>query len=415
MSRDKFIVAGITLAIVLAVWGFGGVRGGSDGWKSQPVYGGPALAPVNVGEFRGFSLELHGPDQPYDTYVDEIAQTGANSICMVIPGLQENAESTFIAIDARKVPSDARLKELIALAHKKKLRVLLMPIVLLEKPKSGEWRGVINPGEGAKWPDWWQNYEDYIVHYAKIAQETNTEVFMVGSELISTEEKEKEWRRVIRAARSVYRGLLSYSANWDHYKAVKYWDDLDMIGMTTYYDLTKGDKPTLDRLAQGWEPIKKEILDWRAKTVPAKPLLFTEVGWPNQVTCAEFPWDYYRSPDKPDMEAQANCFEAFFRTWIDDKNVAGMLVWEWRNYPGQKIGPDDTSYVPCGKTSMDVIRKYFQSKSAWDQSAQPPGATLPSPVPLPPEKDDTRPQPATSGPEKSATPEPPAGDEMNDE
>jgi hypothetical protein len=411
MSRDKFIVAGLTLAVVLAVWGLGNVRGGAQAWKSQPVYGGPALAPVNVGEFRGFSLELHGgdPNHPFDTYIDEIAQTGANSICMVIPGLQENAGSTYIAIDARKVPSDARLKELIAFAHKKKLRVLLMPIVLLEKPRTGEWRGVINPGDGTKWPDWWQNYEDYIVHYAKIAQETNTEVFMVGSELISTEEKEKEWRRVIRAARGVYRGLLSYSANWDHYKAVKYWDDLDMVGMTTYYDLTGKDKPTLERLAQGWEPIKKEILDWRAKTVPTKPLLFTEVGWPNQITCAEFPWDYYRSPDKPDMEAQANCFEAFFRTWIDDKNVAGMLVWEWRNYPGQKIGPDDTSYVPCGKTAMDVIRKYFQAKSAWDKSAQAPGATLPAPVALPPEKPDTNPQPATSAPEA------PSGDEMNDD
>ena len=49
--------------------------------------------------------------------------------------------------------------------------------------------------------------------------------------------------------------------------------------------------------------------------------------------------------------------------------VAGFIVWEWRSYPGQKIGPKDPSYVPCGKKAMGVIRKYFQKPSPWEEKA----------------------------------------------
>ncbi len=133
--------------------------------------------------------------------------------------------------------------------------------------------------------------------------------------------------------------------------------------MTTYYDLTDGKEPTVDVLMASWKTIKEEILQWQSKI--GKPILFTEVGWPNQETAAQYPWDYYRSADKPDPTAQANCFEAFFRTWITEKAVAGCLVWEWRSYPGQDIGPQDTSYVPCGKPALEVIKKYYRWEGPW--------------------------------------------------
>ena len=185
-------------------------------------------------------------------------------------------------------------------------------------------------------------------------------MFIVGSELISTESQEQRWRELIRRVRGLYKGYLSYSANWDHYRQVKWWDALDIIGMTTYYDLTEGKPPTLERLLASWKLIRKQIVDWQKKI--NRPLLFTEVGWPNQETCAQYPWDYYRATTRPDEGAQANCFEAFFRTWQGREEVAGYLIWEWRNHPSQKIGPQDTSYVPNGKKAMQVIRKYLRKQ-----------------------------------------------------
>jgi hypothetical protein len=96
-----------------------------------------------------------------------------------------------------------------------------------------------------------------------------------------------------------------------------------------------------------------------------KPLLFTEVGWPNQVTCANQPWNYYGAVGEPDPAAQANCFEAFFRTWMGQANVAGVLVWEWRNHPGMVGGDTDTSYIPCGKPAQQVVERYFRGLRLW--------------------------------------------------
>jgi len=326
--------------------------------------------PSAAGEFRGVSLQLHNGSEkhPYEKYVDEIAQTGANTICLVVTGYQENGSSTCIFLDLRKTPCDGRIKDLIAHARRRGLRVMVMPIVLLESARAGEWRGKIAP---TSWDGWWADYFEFVLHYAYLAEEGGAEVFVVGSELVSTESQTDRWRDLIRQVRGSFSGRLCYSANWDHYRPIDWWDDLDILGMTTYYDLTGGDEPTVERLLESWEPIKKDILAWQGKI--NRPILFTEVGWPNQETAAQYPWDYYRSQDDPAPQRQANCFEAFFRTWAGEPAVAGFLVWEWRNSDDQAIGPEDTSYVPTGKPAMQVIRKYYSM----------PARSMPGSAPLP--------------------------------
>jgi len=319
----------------------------------------PAARRTQAKEFCGFTLQLHSgwEGNPYRTYIDQIAATGANTVSFVIAAYQENGSSSSIFLDLRKAPGDQRLRNLIAYARGLGLDVTLMPIVLLENAREDEWRGKIAPDN---WDLWWTNYRDIVMRYARIAESSGVAVYIVGSELISTESHTERWRSLIADVRTVYHGRLSYSANWDHFRPIQWWDDLDIIGMTTYYDLTNGEKPTVERLMQAWKPIKKDVLQWQAKI--NRPILFTEVGWPNQETCAQYPWNYYGS-DKPDPQGQANCFEAFFKTWIDEPVVAGFIVWEWQNYPGQKTGPDDTGYIPTGKPAMDVIRKYLYTDS----------------------------------------------------
>jgi len=364
MRKDKVIILTMFILAVAGAVGFHLLRSAG---VVNPI-GGEPRTPVRVEQFRGISLQLHNsePEHPYEQYIDEIAATGANTIALVVTAYQENCASTSLFIEARKSPSDARLRKLIDHAHKKKLRVILMPIILLENPREDEWRGKIAPSD---WDAWWEDYSNYIMHYTYIAEAAGVEMFIVGSELVSTETFTERWRELIGQVRRHYAGLVSYSANWDHYRPPKWWADVDVIGMTTYYDLTGGQEPTLDVLMEAWKKIKKEVLDWQAGI--NRPILFTEVGWPNQATCGQYPWDYYCSSDDPDPQAQANCFEAFFQTWLDEEAVAGFIVWEWRNHPSQLIGPKDTSYVPCGKPALEVIRRYYQ-RGADSQPAKSP-------------------------------------------
>lgn len=338
----------------------------------------PAEAPNKPSvtrEFCGITLQLHSgwAEHPFEKYIDQISRSGANTVSFVIPAYQENGSSTSIFLDLRKAPSDKRLIGLIAHAQRRKLWVTLMPVVLLENAREDEWRGKIAPQD---WDRWWENYTNVVVRYARIAEQTGVAIFTVGSELISTELQTDRWRELIAKVRKVYTGRLCYSANWDHYQPIEWWDALDLIGMTTYYDLTDGEKPTLQRLLKAWQPIKKNVLEWRAKI--KRPLFFTEVGWPNQETCAQYPWNYYASTT-PDPEAQANCFEAFFQTWINEPAVAGFVIWEWQNNPDQTTGPQDIGYIPIGKPAMKVIQKYYRMPSPTRPATRP--ATKPADKP----------------------------------
>ncbi len=367
MQKDKALIFVLFLAVVALGLGIrylppfegGDASGVGAGGRSAPL---KPLRPANVGQMRGFSLQLQtaSAGHPYEELIDEIAATGANTIKLVVAAYQENCSSTSIFVEARRTPTDARLKKLIGHARRRGLRVVFMPIILLENPRAGEWRGKIKPDS---WDDWWEDYNNYILHYAAVAEAGGAEIFIVGSELVSTEKDHADrWRALIGRVREAFNGHLSYSANWDHYRPITWWDAVDIVGMTTYYDLTGGKEPTVPRLSAAWKDIREDILAWQKQI--GRPILFTEVGWPNQITCAQYPWDYTRNPDKPDPRAQANCFEAFFRTWIDEPVVAGFLVWEWKSRPNQYVGESDTGYVPCGKPAMKVIRKYYQYPGA---------------------------------------------------
>jgi len=353
MAEGKWTILILFLLAGLAVLGFRYIGGAA-----------PEVAPVRritprrlVGQFRGIALQMHNPgdeNHPYEKFIDEIAATGANTVCLVIPGYQENGSAASIFIDQRKVPTRQRIRKIIRHAKSKSLRIIFMPIVLLMNPQDGEWRGQIKPKD---WDEWWRQYTNYVLRYAYLCNDEKVEAFQIGSELLSTETHTDRWRALIAKVRKGFDGLLSYSSNWDHYRVPKFWDDLDMVGMTAYYDLTGGKEPTLDRLKKAWIPLRKEILDWQATI--GKPILFTELGWPNQDTCAEYPWNYYQS-EKTDPKAQANCFEAFFHTWIKDPKVAGFMIWEWRKTLGQDHSPNvDLSYVPYKKPAMDVISRYY--------------------------------------------------------
>ena len=308
--------------------------------------------------YRCIGMQIQRVDwmDKYKQSLDEIAAVGADTVKFVVDSRQENGSSSRIYLDLRMTPSAEQLADLIRYAKSKKLRVILMPIVLLDKPREDEWRGKIQP---ESWDTWWASYREMLGFFAWIAQGNGVDVLVVGSELVSTETKTEEWRETIRKVRETFKGKLTYSANWDHYSGIGFWEDLDLIGMNSYWKLGEDNDVSVEEIKKNWKKWKDEVLSFVAKK--NKPLMFMEVGWTSMENAASEPWDY-TTGDKKDDELQKRLYQGFFETWYGEPLLGGFSIWEWS--PGDGKGDHERGYTPEGKPAEGVLREWL-AKPAW--------------------------------------------------
>jgi hypothetical protein len=339
----------MALRLAWAVWVF---------FCACSVRAGEPTTPGSI-PVRGMAIQLASGYQPVETYgklIREVHELGANTVLLSVAGYMEHARAQGIYADVRRGPTPEETQALIRQGRELGLQVILMPIILLAHPRGSEWRGVIDPPD---WDEWWVQYREFIKLWADVAREGGADAFVIGSELVSTEKYTDRWREVIKAVRLHYHGRLSYSANWDHYKPVEFWDELDFISMTSYYTLADARNPTVEQIAERWTPIRKQILDWQSRV--NKPILFTEVGWCSQEGAATAPWNYYQNQKATvaGHEEQRRLYEAFLRVWGDCHKLEGVVWWEWTPDPG---GAEDFNYTPRGKPAEQVLREWFRGQ-----------------------------------------------------
>ncbi|MCK4341169.1 MAG: hypothetical protein KAY37_05535 [Phycisphaerae bacterium] len=342
------------LAVTALMWA--GLR---DTAAPEPVVAeAAAVIEPSMAPYRGLAIQVasghYQPREQYEPLLEEIAELGANSVLLCVPGYMEHARSQSIYLDLRKILPPEDFKAVVRRGRELGLKVIIMPIVLLKNPRGSEWRGVIDPPD---WDDWWQQYEGFVLFFADIAREGGADSLIVGSELVSTEKYTAKWRKLIDQVRPrFYGGKLGYSANWDHYRPVEFWEKLDFIGMTSYYTLADKKNPTVEEIVDYWGPIKKDILAWQQRI--GKPILMTEVGWCSQEGAAKAPWNYYQNQHATPagLEEQRRLYEAFIRVWNDTPALMGAIWWEWDASPG---GPSDYGYSPRNKPAEQVLRQWF--------------------------------------------------------
>lgn len=356
----------LAVSCLWAAWEIGAAADGKGTTPTKPHAAAPMapMQPVSAkGQFRGLAIQLHGGDDVYDRYhklIPEIADLGADTVMFVVHGWQTHAGSLDLHIDPYQSASAASLGKLLDLAAVHGMRRIVMPVILLKAPRTGEWRGKIVP-PGNDWDAWFDRYRRFIDKYAKIAEAHHVELLMVGSELIKSERHTQQWRDTIASVRKVYSGSLGYSANWDHYQTTKiaFWDDLDVVGMTSYYKLAKEADPTIAEVNRNWARIKEDILAFQREV--HRPIVFTEVGWCSQEGAAREGWNYFANEKATPagQREQAILYESFMRTWSDVPAVKGIIWWEWDLSGG---GPKDYGYTPQGKLAETYLRLWFHNK-----------------------------------------------------
>lgn len=107
---------------------------------------------------------------------------------------------------------DSTILSIIELNHHQGLKVMLKPHLWVD---SG-WRDELEYENNKNWNQWFSSYRQMTLHYAKIAALSNVELFCIATELKkSVEEHPENWNDLIDEIKKIYKGKLTYAANWD--------------------------------------------------------------------------------------------------------------------------------------------------------------------------------------------------------
>jgi hypothetical protein len=251
-------------------------------------------------------------------------------------------------------------------AHARNLRVMLVPHLWVE---SGGWRGEIDFPTEEQWQHWADAYRDFVLAWARVARESQVELFSVGVELRSwvTSSHAQSFFDVIRAVRDVYPGPLTYAANWDDAETTPLWSALDVIGINAFYPLAERSGATLPDLLAKSTQLRGDVAQLAARW--HKGVLFTEIGYTARPDPALRPWEW--PEDLGDVRyapfAQADAYAALLAPFIDEDWFLGFFVWRFYADPFDASQEPEWGFSPLYKPAEAVLRSTFAARWGIDR------------------------------------------------
>jgi len=310
--------------------------------------------------FRGPEL---APLHPF--MFENIAESHANWVAFV-PAFIVDRQTLSILPETRKYrwyESQIATMEGIEIAKQLDYKIFLKPhLRLLPKvpnevvKTAASWRGTFVPINNTDWEMWEKEYEKWMLNWAMIADSLGVEMLCIGTELrLSAIKRTAFWRQLIPKVRAIYNGQLTYSANWDEYKQIRFWKELDYIGVNAYFPINDERVPTTQKTIKSWKKYRKQLK--RTSKKIDKSIVFTEFGYRNIQFAAQQPWQHEKVVATLNNEAQANLYQAFFETFEKEKWVVGYFIWQWL---GNEPYAPNTLFTPQGKPALQVLQKWYQ-------------------------------------------------------
>jgi hypothetical protein len=277
-----------------------------------------------------------------------LKELGTNSVTLVPYGFTRAPEETDVRWTGTD-ETDDRVARTIREARRLGLASVLKPQLWAR----GRWTGDIAFVDDDAFRLWISSYREFMLHYARLAETERADLLVIGTELGGVTIHEAEWRALIREVRQVYRGPLTYAANWGReFETLAFWDELDFLGVNFYYPLAApGEQPRAGspRLRELGRTLKEMSRKHR------KPVLFTEVGYAASATAAAEPWKEETAPLDPAM--QARCYEVVFEAFYREPWLAGMHWWKWPSHG--RGSAEDPSFSPLGKPALGVLERWY--------------------------------------------------------
>ena len=212
-------------------------------------------------------------------------------------------------------------------AHALGLKICIKPH--LAYWRSGfSWRGDISFDTDEQWTRFWRDYRKWMLTIVVAC--ADADAIVIGTELDRTLDHEQEWRALIADIRRVYKGPITYAANWSDYRRVAFWDALDIIGIQGYFPVAETANATEADIRSGWQKVIAELRDYSVEQ--NRKVVFTELGYNQSYMAAAEPWSYEVDDDGA-RAVQELCWRAALDAINGEPRIVGALLWKWFPYP----------------------------------------------------------------------------------
>jgi hypothetical protein len=317
-----------------------------------------------------------------DAQLKRLKETGMNMISLRVEWGQEGS-NTWDIVPNYSTPTDEAVEHVVQVCHDLGMQVTISLMVTFSTYSGpSNWWGEIKPGADMKdaagnplnidenegWRRWFESYEKFLLHYARLSEKCGAEVLGVGNEFVTASKREAQWRHLIAKTREVYKGKLLYQAITPEFKDVKFWDALDYIGLNSYWELSTKPNPTSAELEVGLLKARDELQTWYdgLDARSRKPILFTETGYYSADGTAIHPWESntVNRVRIANPELQARCIEAFLKIFGNEPTSAGIF-W-WVECPPGEYGVDHAGagFPFLGKPAEAVLKRFALEQEA---------------------------------------------------
>ena len=296
------------------------------------------------------------------THIAPVLNVKANYAAIMPFGFIKNLNHPEIVYNTNRQwfgETSAGVTQYIGELKKKHIKIMLKPQIWVWH---GEFTGTIKMNDEADWKRLEDAYSKFILEYAVLANQLYVDIFCIGTELeLFIEHRPNYWLGLIENIRAVYKGKLTYAANWDEYTRTPFWDRLDYVGIDAYFPVSDSQTPTVDECIKGWEIHKPKIKIM--SNTHNKPILFTEFGYRSVDYTGKAPWKSDRDMGAVNLQAQLHATKALFEVFWNENWFAGGFVWKWFINHNAVGGENNHMFTPQNKPTEAIIGAYYQNYS----------------------------------------------------
>ena len=293
-----------------------------------------------------------------EEHVSPVVNVNANYAAIMPFGFIRNtAHAEIIFNTDRQWFGESKLgaKQYIETLKKQQIKIMIKPQIWISR---GEFTGYLKMQDETGWKALEASYSKFILEFAQLAEDTKSEIFCIGTELEQFVEYRPEyWDNLILEIKKIYKGKLTYAANWDEFKRTPFWSQLDFIGVDAYFPVSDSQTPTVEDCLKGWRKHTNVIKG--LSNAFDKPILFTEFGYRSVDFAGKEPWKSDRGMTVVNLDAQVNTTKALFEEFWKEDWFAGGFIWKWFHNHDKVGGEDNNQFTPQNKPVEAVLKSYY--------------------------------------------------------